>query len=101
MNEEQKKEGVPMITHQERTEVLGMVWDNYYTLATSATEAMAIIWDEYANGALAEFLVVDHNMTENDILDMLVSLTKFVKNMPAEDRRKSAMEVYAERNRKV
>jgi hypothetical protein len=40
-------------------------------------------------------------MTENDILDMLVSLTKFVKNMPAEDRRKSAMEVYAERNRKV
>ncbi len=86
-----------VLTHQERTEVLGMVWDNYFTLATTPIEAMAIIWDEYANGALAEFLIVDHKMTEGEILDMLVSLTKFVKNMPAEDRRKSAVEFYAER----
>lgn len=89
-----------MITEQDRIEVMDMLWGNYFTLSTNAVEAMAIIWDEYANGTLAESMSENHDMTEDDILDILSSLTQFVKNMPADDRRKSAIRVYAEWNEK-
>ncbi len=88
-----------MITEQDRTEVMDMLWDNYFTLSTDALEAMAIIWDEYANGTLAEFMLESHGITEDDILDILISLTQFVRSMPAGDRRKPAMQVYSEWNK--
>jgi len=97
----EKHQEVPVvITEQDRIEVMDMLWDNYFTLSTNAVEAMAIIWDEYANGTLAESMSENHDMTEDDILDILSSLTQFVKNMPADDRRKSAIRVYAEWNEK-
>jgi len=80
--------------NQELYEVMDMVWDNYFTLSTTALEAMAIIWDEYANGTLFGWLNEEHGISESDFWEILTALMLHVKDMP--NKRMPAMEVYAE-----
>ena len=81
-------------------EVMDAVWDNYFTLTTTAVEAMAIIWHDYANGTLFESLNQDHGITDAEFWEILVSLTVHVRDIP--NRRMPAMEFYKEwESRKV
>lgn len=87
-----------MSSIDERTQVKDILWDNYYTLTTTAVEAMEILWGEYNN--IVKWLKDEHGQTEVDLLVILTELTQFVGSLPAEDRHKPAMQVYAEWNKK-
>lgn len=79
-----------------RTEVREILWGNYHTLNTTAVQTMEILWSDYEN--IAKWVVEEHEMTEVDFLVILTELTLFVGSLSADDRRKPAVEFYAEHN---
>ena len=90
------KEGVgkSMTSPDMREEVRDLLWENHYTLATTAVQAMEILWDDYDN--IVKWIVDEHGLTEVDYLIILGELTKFVGSLSAEDRHKPAIQVYRE-----
>lgn len=86
-----------MSSLDERTEVRDILWENHYTLTTTAVQAMEILWGDYDN--IVKWIVDEQGLTEVDFLIILSDLTQFVASLSAEDRHKPAMQVYAEWNR--
>ena len=70
-------------------ELAELIWENYYTLATTATEALQIIWSEYED--IANWVALEHDVSERKLLETLSLLVMKVASMPVEDRRKPAM----------
>ena len=70
-------------------ELAELIWENYYTLATTATEALQIIWSEYED--IANWVALEHDVSERKLLETLSLLVMKVASMSVEDRRKSAM----------
>ena len=64
-------------------------WEHYYTLATTATEALQIIWSEYED--IANWVALEHDVSERKLLETLSLLVMKVASMSVEDRRKPAM----------
>ncbi len=86
-----------MRSPDERTELRDIIWENHYALTTNAIETMEILWGDYDN--IVKWVVEEQGMTEMDYLIILRELTQFVASMPAVDRHKPAMQVYAEWSR--
>jgi len=70
-------------------ELAELIWENYYTLATTATEALQIIWSEYED--IANWVALEHDVSERKLLETLSLLVMKVASMSVEDRRKPAM----------
>jgi hypothetical protein len=70
-------------------ELAELIWENYYTLATTATEALQIIWGEYED--IANWVALEHDVSERKLLETLSLLVMKVASMSVEDRRKPAM----------
>ena len=70
-------------------ELAELIWENYYTLATTATEALQIIWGEYDD--IANWVALEHDVSERKLLETLSLLVMKVASMSVEDRRKPAM----------
>lgn len=70
-------------------ELAELLWENYYTLATTATEALQIIWSEYED--IANWVALEHDVSERKLLETLSLLVMKVASMSVEDRRKPAM----------
>ena len=70
-------------------ELAELIWENYYTLATTATEALQIIWSEYED--IANWVALEHDVSERKLLETLSLLVRKVASMSVEDRRKPAM----------
>ena len=70
-------------------ELAELIWENYYTLATTATEALQIIWSEYED--IANWVALEHDVSECKLLETLSLLVMKVASMSVEDRRKPAM----------
>ena len=70
-------------------ELAELILENYYTLATTATEALQIIWSEYED--IANWVALEHDVSERKLLETLSLLVMKVASMPVEDRRKPAM----------
>lgn len=86
-----------MSSEEARREVQDLIWENYYTLSTTAVQAMAIIWEEYSNGELVKWVTEEQGLTEGDLILILAHLTMWVGSLPQTDRHKPAMEVLASR----
>lgn len=92
-----EERGMGMSSPDKRTEVRDLLWENEYNLSTTAIEAMEILWGDYDN--IVKWIVDEQGLTEVDFLIILSDLTLFVASMPAVDRHKPAMQVYAEWSR--
>lgn len=75
-----------VISNEELAELL---WENYYTLATTATEALQVIWSEYED--IANWVALEHDVSERKLLETLSLLVMKVASMSVEDRRRPAM----------
>lgn len=72
-----------------REELAELIWENYYTLSTTATEALQIIWSEYED--IANWAALEHDVAESKLLVALSLLVMKVASMGIEERRKPAM----------
>lgn len=72
-----------------KDELAELIWENYYTLATTAIEALQIVWSEYED--IANWVALEHDVSERKLLETLSLLTLKVASMSVEDRRKPAM----------
>ena len=70
-------------------ELAELLWENYYTLGTTATEALQIIWSEYED--IANWVALEHDVAESKLLVALSLLVMKVASMGIEERRKPAM----------
>jgi hypothetical protein len=85
-----------MTSPDKREEVRDLLWEHHYNLGTTAIQSMEILWDDYDN--IVKWIIDEQGLTEVDYLIILGELTKFVGSLSAEDRRKPAMQFYAETN---
>lgn len=81
-----------MSSLDERTAVRELLWENHYTLTTTAVEVMEILWGDYDN--IVRWVVNEYGLTEVDFLIILSELTQFVASMGAEERHSAAMDFY-------
>lgn len=72
-----------------KEELAELIWENYYTLATTAIEALQIIWSEYED--IANWVALEHDVAESKLLVALSLLVIKVASMGIEERRKPAM----------
>lgn len=72
-----------------KEELAELIWENYYTLATTAIEALQIIWSEYED--IANWVALEHDVAESKLLVALSLLVMKVASMGIEERRKPAM----------
>lgn len=63
------------------TAIKETLWDNYYKLAETPRTAMATLWFDYANGHLFPWIQEEYLITEEDLLDIIASLTDDIKYM--------------------
>jgi hypothetical protein len=85
-----------MTSSDKREEVRELLWEHHYSLGTTAIQSMEILWSDYDN--IVKWVVDEQGLTEVDYLIILSELTQFVGALSAEDRRKPAMQFYAEMN---
>ena len=85
-----------MTSPDRREEVRDILWENHYSLGTTAIQSMEILWDDYNN--IVKWIEEEYGLTEVDYLIILGELTQFVGSLSAEDRHKPAMQVYADWN---
>ena len=71
-------------------ELAELLWENYYTLSTTATEALQIIWSEYES--IANWVALEHDVSERKLLETISLIVMNVASMSVEDRRKPAMD---------
>ena len=72
-----------------KEELAELIWENYYTLSTTAIEALQIIWSEYED--IANWVALEHDVAESKLLVALSLLVMKVASMGIEERRKPAM----------
>lgn len=72
-----------------REELAELIWENYYTLSTTAIEALQIIWEEYQN--IANWVALEHDVSERKLLETISLLILKVASMSVADRQKPAM----------
>jgi hypothetical protein len=53
-----------------KKELMGLLEENYYTLATTGAEAMVVILDDYSSGRFAENLV-EWNISSSRLLQVI------------------------------
>jgi hypothetical protein len=73
-----------------KDELAELIWENYYTLTTTAIEALQIIWSEYES--IANWVALEHDVSERKLLETLSLLVVKVASMSVADRQTPAMD---------
>jgi hypothetical protein len=73
-----------------KDELAELIWENYYTLTTTAIEALQIIWSEYED--IANWVALEHDVSERKLLETLSLLVVKVSSMSVADRHTPAMD---------